>query len=166
MAIPIPPGYCTVDEVCEAFPQFERNAIGSIQDSSIEKWIVLRKTRIRSTLLSRGYDPDIIDLTADQASFLSALNVDGAAADLGDALQASITLQQGEYSLAAARRQSFERVIKEIKEGVHDSLFRPGVSRTADIRPLLAGIGGAEVEASQSPSMLGQNKLFAKNTRY
>ena len=51
-------GYCTVDDVCSAFPRFVRNAAGSIQDSQIQGWIDDRKARIRSVSMMRNFDPD------------------------------------------------------------------------------------------------------------
>ena len=88
--------YCTVDDVCTAFPRFVRNAANSIQDTQIQDWIDDRKARIRSALYARAIDPDAMALTPDQANFLRALNRDGAIADLADALQGNVSLQAGE----------------------------------------------------------------------
>ena len=108
--------YCTVDDVCTAFPRFVRNAANSIQDTQIQDWIDDRKARIRGAFLARLVDPDTLALTVDAGNFLRALNRDGAIADLGDALQGDVTLQPGEYSLAGSHRQSFERQIKESRK--------------------------------------------------
>jgi hypothetical protein len=153
--------YCTVDDVCTAFPRFVRNAPNSIQDTQIQDWIDDRKSRIRSAFYARNIDPDAMTLTTDQASFLRALNRDGAIADLGDALQGNISLQPGEYSLASARRKSFELQIKEIKEGLYDKIFS-AIARTVEIEPLLGGIAGGETDHSTAQDR-GEDKAFSKN---
>jgi hypothetical protein len=156
--------YCTVDDVCTAFPRFVRNAAGSVQDTQIQGWIDDRKARIRGAFLARLIDPDAVTLTADQANFLRALNRDGAIADLGDALQSELTLQPSEYSLAGSHRQGFERQIKEIKEGLYDALFST-LARHVEIEPLLGGIGGGETDRSTALDR-GENKAFSKNQTF
>ncbi|MGB9487667.1 MAG: hypothetical protein WCD04_16335 [Terriglobia bacterium] len=153
--------YCTVDDVCTAFPRFVRNAANSIQDTQIQDWIDDRKARIRSAFLARLIDPDTLALTVDAGNFLRALNRDGAIADLGDALQGDVTLQPGEYSLAGSHRQSFERQINEIKEGLYDALFS-GLARHVEIEPLLGGTAGGETDRSTA-SDRGEDKAFSKN---
>jgi hypothetical protein len=148
-------GYCTVADVVAVFPRFVRGVSGSISDEQIQNWIEMRAARIRSELLRRGLDPDALELTTTQENFLRGLNVDGAAADLGVALQGTVTLQPGEYSLASAMRASFERVIKEIQTGVHDPLF--GVGAT------FAGVGGAETTPGQTAEDRGENRAFSKD---
>ena len=157
--------YCTVDDVCTAFPRFVRNAPNSIQDTQIQDWIDDRKARIRSAFFARNIDPDAMTLSPDQASFLRALNRDGAIADLGDALQGNIALQPGEYSLAAARRKSFELQIKEIKEGLYDKIFAPVIAKTVEIEPTLGGIAGGETDRSTALDR-GEDKAFSKNQRF
>lgn len=154
-------GYCTVDDVCTAFPQFVRDAPNSIQDSQIQDWIDDHKSRIRAAFYARGIDPDALQLTADQVNFLRALNRDGAIADLGDALQGSVSLQPGEYSLAGERRKSFERRIEEIEQGFFDKFFS-ALARTAEIEPSLGGIAGGET-GRQRASERGENKSFSKD---
>src|SRR3954469_352086 len=144
-------GYCTIADVCSSFPQFVRQQTGSISDSQIQDWIDDRKVRIRSVLLTRGFDPDTPAVTGDAARFLLSLNKDGAIADLGDALQGTMTLQPGEYSLPAERRKSYERVMKELVAGAHDQLFQPTTSRTADVTPLMRAVGGAETDIVSNP---------------
>jgi hypothetical protein len=156
--------YCTVDDVCTAFPRFVRNAPNSIQDTQIQDWIDDRKSRIRSAFFARNIDPDAMTLTTDQANFLRALNRDGAMADLGDALQGNIALQPGEYSLAGARRKSFELQIKEIKEGLYDKIFS-ALARTVEIEPLLGGIAGGETDRSTAFDR-GEDKAFSKNETF
>jgi hypothetical protein len=156
--------YCTVDDVCTAFPRFVRNATGSIQDTQIQGWIDDRKARIRGAFLARLIDPDNMTLTSDQAAFLRALNRDGAIADLGDALQGNVSLQPGEYSLAGSRRQSFERQIEEIKQGLYDALFS-GLARHVEIEPLLGGTGGGETDRSTAFDR-GEDKAFSKNQTF
>ena len=153
--------YCTVDDVCTAFPRFVRNAAGSIQDTQIQNWIDDRKARIRGALLARLIDPDAMELTTDQGNFLRALNRDGAIADLGDALQGNLVLQPGEYSLAGERRKSFERQLAEIKQGLFDALFS-GVARHVEIEPLLGGVAGGETDRSTAFDR-GEDKAFSKN---
>ena len=153
--------YCTVDDVCTAFPRFVRNSAGSIQDTQIQDWIDDRKARVRSALYARAIDPDAMELTPDQANFLRALNRDGAIADLGDALQGSVSLQPGEYSQAAERRKSFERQIAEIKQGLYDKFFSL-LAKTVEIEPTLGGTGGGETDRSTAFDR-GEDKAFSKN---
>jgi hypothetical protein len=157
--------YCTVDDVCTAFPRFVRNAPGSIQDTQIQGWIDDRKARIRSAFYARAIDPDAMQLTLDQANFLRALNRDGAIADLGDALQGNVSLQPGEHSLAGARRQSFERQIKEIKDGLYDKIFAPVIAKTVEIEPTLGGTAGGETDHSTAFDR-GEDKAFSKDQTY
>lgn len=153
--------YCTVDDVCTAFPRFVRNVAGSIQDTQIQDWIDDRKARIRSALYARAIDPDAMTLTADQANILRALNRDGAIADLGDALQGNVSLQPGEYSLASEHRKSFERQIAEIKQGLYDKFFSL-LAKTVEIEPTLGGTAGGETDRSTAFDR-GENKAFSKN---
>jgi hypothetical protein len=153
--------YCTVDDVCSAFPRFVRNALNSIQDAQIQDWIDDRKARIRSALYARAIDPDAMELTPDQANFLRALNRDGAIADLGDALQGNVSLQPGESSQADQRRQSFERQIAEIKQGLYDKLFSL-LAKTVEIEPTLGGTAGGETDRSTAFDR-GEDKAFSKN---
>src|SRR6266446_297344 len=162
-------GYCSIDDVTKPFPQIQRNQINSVQDTDIQGWIDDRKARIRSALLTRGFDPDSPPnpLTLDQSNFLRALNRDGAIADLGDALQATITLQPGEYSIAKAHRDTYERVLKEITEAKHDRMFQAGplgnIARKQDVTPLFKGIGGAEQDREETPFSPQEDRLFGKN---
>lgn len=159
-------GYCTIADVCSSFPQFVRQQTGSISDTQIQEWIDDRKARIRSALLTRGFDPDVATVPVidpDATRFLLSLNKDGAIADLGDALQGTMTLQPGEYSLPAERRKSYERVMKELVQGFHDNLFQPVISRTADVTPLLRGVGGAETDTVRQVRRAGNNRFFSKN---
>ena len=156
--------YCTVDDVCTAFPRFARNAPNSIQDTHIQDWIDDRKSRIRSALYARATDPDAMQLTPDQANFLRALNRDGAVADLGDALEGNVSLQPGEYSQAAARRASFERQISEIKQGLYDKFFSP-LAKTVEIEPTLGGTAGGETDRSTAFER-GENKAFSKDQTF
>ena len=153
--------YCTVNDVCTAFPRFQRNVAGSIQDSDIQGWIDDHKARIRMAFLARLIDPDAMALTTDQTNFLRALNRDGAIADLGDALQGNIALQPGEFSLSGERRKSFERQIEEIKQGLADALFA-AVARHVEIEPLLGGTAGGETDRSTAFER-DEDKAFSKN---
>ena len=153
--------YCTVDDVCTAFPRLVRNAPNSIQDTQIQDWIDDRKARIRSALYARGIDPDALALTADQANFLRALNRDGAIADLGDALEGNVSLQAGEQAHASQRRQSFERQIAEIKQGLYDKFFS-ALARTVEIEPTLGGTAGGETDRSTAWDR-DENKAFSKD---
>jgi hypothetical protein len=157
-------GYCTVDDVCTAFPRFVRNAAGSIQDAQIQNWIDDRKARIRSALFARNIDPDAMTLTPDQAGFLRALNRDGGIADLGDALQGNVSLQPNEYSLPREHRASFERQIAEIKQGLYDKFFS-SLAKTVEIEPTLGGTAGGETDRSTAFDR-GENKAFSKNQTF
>jgi hypothetical protein len=150
-------GYCTVDNVASAFRFFQRNLDGSPSDSDIRSWIDDRKSRIRSALLRRGFDPDNPPqaLTTDQTNFLRSLNRDGAIADLGNALQSSLTLQPGEYSLASSHRKTYETVLTAISKGEHDFLF--------GLKPMFGGIAGAETDPRQTPASANQNRFFGRS---
>ncbi len=156
--------YCTVDDVCTAFPRFVRNAANSIQDTQIQDWIDDRKARIRSALYARGIDPDAMALTPDQANFLRALNRDGAIADLADALQGNVSLQAGEDAHAAQRRQSFERQVAEIKQGLYDKFFSQ-LARTVEIEPTFGGTAGGETDRSTARDR-SENRAFSKDQVY
>ena len=156
--------YCTVDDVCTAFPRFVRNAANSIQDSQIQGWLDDRKARIRSALYARGIDPDAMTLTTDQANFLRALNRDGGVADLVDALQGNVSLEAGEESEATARRKSFELQIAEIKQGLYDKFFSQ-LARTVEIEPTFGGTAGGETDRSTARDR-GENKAFSKDQAF
>jgi hypothetical protein len=153
--------YCTVDNLCAHFPQFKRAQTGSVSDAQIQAWIDGRKAQIRSALLSRGTDPDALVLTTDQTAWLRTLNEDGAIGDLGDALEGTMTLQPGEYSLAAAHRKRFEMVLKEIQAGLHDAFFRSEAAHK-EVRPQLGGIAGAETDTDSTPADRGENRSFGR----
>ena len=72
-------GYCTVDDVCSAFPRFVRNAAGSISDAQIQGWIDDRKARIRSVCMQRNFDPDAQANSDDITNVLRSLNREGIA---------------------------------------------------------------------------------------
>jgi hypothetical protein len=151
-------GYCTVDDVCSAFPRFVRNAAGSIQDAQIQGWIDDRKARIRSVAMMRNFDPDAQVNSTDITNFLRSLNREGAIADLADALEATITTASGPVALSERHRASYEAQLAEIKAGVHDTLFGL-VSR-------VAGTAGADTPVGQTPEDTGQNQSFGRNVRY
>lgn len=158
-------GYTTVDDVCAAFPRFQRNQEGSVSDAQIQGWIDDRAARISSSFLGRGIDLAALVLSADQASFLRALNRDGAISDLSDSLQAGVTLAPGEQSLGQQHRSTFERVLKEIAAGLHDKFFST-VARTTEIKPLFGGTGGAETMDGETPADRGENRSFGKDDVY
>jgi hypothetical protein len=166
-------GYCTIGQVCSAFPFFRRDQGGSIGDSDIQGWIDDRKARIRSAFLTRGFDPDNPPnppLTQDQAAFLRALNRDGAIADLGDALQGQNSLQPGEYSVPKAHRESYENVLKEITKAGHDAMFNTGplgnIARTQDVTPQFLGIAGGATSPCDTPPILQTNVKLYLNQRF
>lgn len=171
-------GFCTVSEVTGVYSFFSRNQTGSFTDEQIQGWINNRKARIRSAFLTRGFDPDNPPnaLTTDQSAFLRSLNLDGAAADLGDALQGTNSLQPSEYSVPGERRKSYELVLLEIRGDVakkipplHDVLFNMGplgnIARTQDVTPQFGGIGGAETDITDIPPVLQTNVFLYKNWR-
>ncbi len=151
-------GYCTVDDVGALFPDFKRNALGSVSDAQIQTWIDTRAARIRSTLLLRNIDPATLVLTTDQANLLKIVNVDGAAADLADTLQLRIAVAGGEVALADAHRKTYERVLGEIARGIYDPLF--------GMPSRVVGNAGGDMPAGQTPADTGENKAFGKNVKY
>ncbi len=154
-------GYCTVAQVVSSFPQFQQGAAGSITNASIQTWIDQRAARVRSAFVARGWDPDAQALTTSQSDFLAGINADGAIADVGDALQGTVNLQPGEYSVAAAHRKSYETVLKEIGEGLHDVLAQPDLASTVYVGPLFDGISGGT--GSISASGMVQEPAFTKD---
>lgn len=160
-------GYCSVDDIWSNFPQLKRAANNSVTDTQVQGWIDMRKTRIRSVLLSRQqFDPDAITLTIDQANFLRALNMDGVVPDMIDSMATTVTLQPGETLLGSAHRKTYEAILLEIQKGIHDQLFQPAIARSSDVEPLFGGIGGAETDPRVTPAQLGQNRFFSKNQRF
>ncbi len=167
-------GYASIADVCAPFPNFKRNQTGSVTDAQIQDFIDIRKARIRSAFLTRGFDPDNPPnppLTTDQTNFLRALNVDGAAADLGDTLLGTNSLQSTEYSVPGERRKAYERVLVEIRgdpskklEPQHDVLFNVGplgnIARHQDVSPLFKGQAGGEIPTDASAN---QNCFFKRS---
>ncbi len=151
-------GYCTVDDVAALFPDFKRNAVGSVSDAQIQVWIDTRAARIRSTLLLRDIDPVLLSLTTDQTNLLKSVNTDGAAADVADTLQLRIITAAGEVALADAHRKTFERTLEEIRQGIYDPLFAKS-SR-------VVGTAGGDMPVDQTPADTGENKAFGKNVKY
>ena len=151
-------GYCTVDDVCSAFPRFVRNAAGSISDAQIQGWIDDRKARIRSVCMQRNFDPDAQANSDDITNVLRSLNREGAIGDLADALEAIITTASGAVALSERHRASYEAQLAEIKAGAHDFLF--------GLASRVAGTAGADTPVGQTPEDTGQNQAFGKNTRF
>jgi hypothetical protein len=154
--------YCTVDDVCSAYPGFQRGQQGSVSDAQIQAWVDDRKARLRSCFLQRGIDPDALTLTDDQAAFLRGINAAPVIAQLGDAIQAQQSGASAELSLAGAANRRFEAVLKEIQAGLHDRMFST-VARTADIEPQFGGIGGAETTEGETPEDRDENRSFGKD---
>lgn len=149
--------YCTIGDVCKAFPTFQRNRVNSPQDVDIDKWIANWAARIDAALEGRGLNLDTFVPSARQAAFLAAINENGAVAELGSALQGALTLQPGEYSLPAERRRQAEAMLKQIAAGAYDKLF--GVKASGSF----GGIGGAETDKADTPEALGDNRAFGRN---
>jgi len=154
--------YCTVDDVASALPFFQRNQPGSISDAQIQGWIDDRKARIRAALLARGIDPDALTLSTDQANWLRALNRDGAIADLYDALAGASHLQPSEAAIAGRHARAYEGLMAEVTQGLHDRLFST-LAKTLDIKPGLAGTGGAETRPGETADDRGENRSFSKD---
>ena len=157
--------YCTIDDVVKAFPNFQRNATGSVQDADIEKWIANWAARIDAALAERGVNLDTFVASARQLALLAALNEDGAVAELGSALQGTLTLQPGEYSVPASRRRSAEAALKQIIAGGCDVLFGMATATPATTSKF-GGIGGAETAKEDTPEALEENRAFGKNQEF
>lgn len=151
-------GYCQITDVVSEFPRFVRNAPNSISDAQIQAWIDQGAARIRAALMQRGIDPSTITLSTDQTNWLSSLNEDWAASKLAAVLEANISLQPGEVSVAQQRRRSFESVLGDIKLGRYDAFW--------SIQSRLANsIAGAEADRT-TPHERGENRSFGKNQAY
>lgn len=150
-------GYCQITDVCSEFPRFARNSPNSVQDAQIQIWIDQVAARIRAALMMRGVDPAAMTLSADQTSWLSALNEDGAAAKLAAVLEANVTLQPGEVSIAQQRRKAFEAVLADFKNGRYDAYW--------GLESRFSGDGGAETDRS-TPRERDENRSFGKNQKF
>jgi len=152
--------YSTVDEVCSEFPRFQRNQAGSVSDAQVADWLEQFAARIDSALAERGIIVANLTLTAAQAAWLANLNQNAGCAKLGLVLQGTVTLQPGEYSLAASRMRDFEKVLRQVSEGVYDKFW--GIQTTSK----LGGVAGAEVAKEDTPEALGDNRAFGKNQEF
>jgi hypothetical protein len=155
-------GYCQITDVTNAFPSFQRNAPGSIQDIQIQAWIDQYGAEIRALLMKRGFDPlnppGGVSLTPDQANWLTLRNADVVIGELGRALEGNVTLQPGEISTVAGRRKNYEKVMADVSKGEYDAFF--GVPSR-----LWGSIGGAETDKS-TPGQRGENRAFGRNQEF
>jgi len=150
--------YCTIEQVVSEFPRFERNLAGGIQDDDIQMWIDTASARINAALIQRGIAPASLDLSTDQANWLQSLNTDYAVGRMGLVLQAQITLQPGEVSLAGQRLKQFDAVLNDVRAGRYDAFF--------GVRSRLWGsVGGAETERS-TPAQRDENRAFGRNQEF
>lgn len=143
--------YCTVSDVVKAFPGFQRNAAGSLQDIEIDGWIDNWAGRIAAALAERGLVLATFEPSDDQTNFLKGLNEDGAVGDMASALQTQISTQSGEIAVGASRGRRAEATLKKIAERGYDKFF--GIQTSASF----GGIGGAEGESdtiSDTPGRL------------
>jgi hypothetical protein len=154
-------GYCTVDDVTSAFPQFKRNAPGSIQDPTIQGWIEDHASRIDAALAARGVEGTLTGVG--QVAFLKGLNRSCAIADLGVALQETATLQPGESSLADHHCKRCDDALEAILAGHYDKLLLPETAVTANVGRGVDGIAGAETDPDSTPRSRGENRAFGKN---
>ena len=172
-SVPSPGGYCSITDVTNAFPSFQRNAPGSIQDAQIESWISIHAIRIRAALVQRGADPGSpnlpgwpagstlpsgLALSADQVTFLQGLNADMAIGELGRALEGNVTLQPGEISLISGRRRNYEAVLEDIRKGRYDAFF--------SLQSRLWGSTGGAETGKSTPGQRGENRAFGRNQEF
>lgn len=160
-------GYCAITDVVAAFPNFVRNATGSIQDSQIQSWIDQHAARINAALAQRGINassgvlPNGQALSADQSNWLIILNADAAIGEMGRALEGNVTFQPGEISLVAGRRKNYETTLNDIRGGRYDAYFGQ-VSRFTNTGTY--GFGGAEADDS-TPAERGENRAFGRKMK-
>lgn len=147
--------YCQISDVCAEFPRFARNSPGSVQDPAIQAWIDNAAARIDAALIQRGITPASIPLSADQQNWLRSLNLDAAVGRLALVLEAQVTLQPGEVSIAGQRLKQFEAVLNDVRSGRCDWFFGME-SRLAN------SIAGAEADRS-TPRERDENRSFGKN---
>ena len=148
--------YCTVDQVCSEFPRFQRGQEGSVSDAQILDWLTGYAARIDSALAERGIVVADLVLTAAQSAWLAALNQDAGVGKLGVALQGNVTMQPGEYSLAAARLRQYEKILAGIKDGTYDKFW--GIATTSKF----GGVAGGETTPGETAEDRGENKDFSK----
>lgn len=158
-------GYCTVDQVCDGFPSFQRSQPGSISDDQIQSWIDQSSARIRGALMSRGIDPVTLTLTTDQTNWLAGICEDCVAAKLVAALESMNTSQSAEDATAGQRRRVCESILQEIRDGLYDAFFNADAA-IIDTDPGFAGIGGAETEVGETAADRGENRSFSKADVY
>lgn len=152
--------YCQISDVCADFPRFVRDSPGSVQDSAIQSWIDNAAARIDAALINRGIAPAATTLTADQQNWLRSLNLDAAVGRMGLVLEAQVTLQPGEVSLAGQRLKQFETTLNEVRNGRYDWFF--GLqSRLRDPN----AFAGADTDRS-TPRERGENRAFGVNEDY
>jgi len=162
-------GYCTVAEVKARMPRFQSGVSGNIQDGDIEKWIANRGSQIYAKLLNRGIDPGadgsqlalvIIDAAqlAAALAWLNDLNCVGAIADVMRVLEAAITLQPGDVSLAAQSDKRFWKLVDEIAEGRSDALF--------NVQSRVRGCAGADTIPGSTSASRGENAAFSRDMKY
>jgi hypothetical protein len=161
--------YCTVGDVCSAFPRFVRGQSGSISDSQIESWCEDASTLIHAGFYQRGLDTDSLSHplvsnpsqatpVTDQPQVLRELSVPYPIWKLGSAIWATLT--PTEQALARSNYDLWAKTLKKIGDGVYDKLFYL-YARTVDIQPAFAGVGGAETD--RSPQVVPpDNRAFTK----
>jgi hypothetical protein len=154
-------GYCTVDEVTTAFPQFTRNAQGSIQDATIQSWIDDAASRIDAALAARGVHRELL-VGQEQVDFLRSTNRSAGICDLALALQETSTLQPGESALADLHCKRFEDTLKAILDGKYDNLLRPVDATVGLVGRGVDGYAGAEAP-TQVPLNDAWNRAFWKH---
>jgi hypothetical protein len=165
-------GFCSIAEVEHNFPNFQPNLATGPSDDDIQEWIDNRAGRIIGLFFSRG-----IDLIAIQASpgftdaqneLLRGMNLDGAIADLGDALQGNVTLQYQEYALIQGHRKSFEQAMKEIGQGFFDKMFNP-LARTESVLPGFGGGSGTTgfpAGTTETTTVTATDRFFWKSQTF
>jgi hypothetical protein len=131
-------------------PAWNATVSGTTTDNAVT-WVNLGQERL--SLL--GLTPTQIPLAA---NFLRSLNLAGAAADVADVLEANVTLQPGEVSMAAVKQKYFWQMIEEINKGRWDSIFK-NPSR-------IVGTAGADTVIGQTPRDRGESTLLGKFNPY
>lgn len=145
-------GYCTADDVCSAFPSFQRNIAGDIQDSEIDDWIDEAAAQIAAALVQRGFDPDSppTALTTRQNNLLKLWNK--------AAVVARMAAAQAERSGAASKFPDPDQVMQNIT----DSIMKRNFDGIFGIASQFGGFAGGEIPDTETLDDEGLSNFFGK----
>jgi len=178
--------YATPDDVCSAFPRFQRNTPGQPQDTDIQGWLDDAKAYIRALFLKRGIDPDgaypVADPIAappgpntDQQNILRKLNRESGIKDLASVLRYnSSAVDMGAFGASQEAPRSPMTASRfrdgrfdEITLGIYDVLFFPQIAKHTLVGATIPGsIAGGDQYPELTPEQRGLNCAFWKGETF